>query len=795
VRSSPRARPILTALAASVLLAVLVFRFVDLRSDMTEFLPIGHTEAAKLMMRELRSGAATGIILIGLEAAPPAELARISQAMAARLDRSGLFALVSNGDASLDPDAERFLFEHRYLLSPASTADAFTTSALHRDFETLLHQLRSSSAPLAQQYGLADPPGAFLAMAREWMGGSDVRSIDSVWFAAARDRALMLARTKTGGLNLEAQDRADTGIRAAFAEAAPGSARLLVAGPAVFARDAEAGIRSDVRLLSVVSTLLVAGLLLWRFRSPLVLAAIAVPILLGLTAAALAVQMAFGFVHAIAFGFGMTMLGVTVDYPVLLIGHRKQGEAAPATLRRIGRAFNLAVASAALGLTGMVFSGLPGLAQIGVFSVVGLLTGALATRWILPRLIVAADLAPVSAIDPQRLLRIERLRDWRLWGLLPAGGAVVLLVLAPPRIEHDLANLSPVPSSARALDSELRAELGAPEVGQVAVVHGATAEAVLQREEALMPVLDALRRDGMIAGAELAARYLPSAASQLARRAALPDSDALAEQIAAARAGLPFRAEAFAAFRQDVAASRSLPPVQLADIDNPLILARLEPLLFARDGSWFGLVAPQGVTDSERLAAALGGMPGVTYVDIATESNGLLAETTARAWRWLSAAAAATLLALAIGLRSFGRVLRVLVSLAAAGAVTVAVLALAGERLSLVHIVALQFVAGVGLDYALFFARRQLDAEERARTLRTLVTCNAMTLLTFGLLGVCHTPLLRTIGLPVAVGAVSALVFAFLFAGERVSASIQPTSWPGSSGPPVKARAGADGPD
>ena len=65
-----------------------------------------------------------------------------------------------------------------------------------------------------------------------------------------------------------------------------------------------------------------------------------------------------------------------------------------------------------------------------------------------------------------------------------------------------------------------------------------------------------------------------------------------------------------------------------------------------------------------------------------------------------------------------------------------------GVRLSMLHLVALQFTAGVGLDYALFYARRQLDEEERARTLRTLVTCNAMTLLTFGLLAFCRTPVL-----------------------------------------------------
>ena len=112
------------------------------------------------------------------------------------------------------------------------------------------------------------------------------------------------------------------------------------------------------------------------------------------------------------------------------------------------------------------------------------------------------------------------------------------------------------------------------------------------------------------------------------------------------------------------------------------------------------------------------------------------------------------------------RVLRVLGPVAAAMLVTVAVLTLAGARLSLIHLVALQLVAGVGLDYALFFARRPLDAEERSRTLRTLVTCNAMTLLTFGMLAACQTPLLRDIGMTVALGGMG-MGFEFLFAGER----------------------------
>jgi predicted exporter len=129
----------------------------------------------------------------------------------------------------------------------------------------------------------------------------------------------------------------------------------------------------------------------------------------------------------------------------------------------------------------------------------------------------------------------------------------------------------------------------------------------------------------------------------------------------------------------------------------------------------------------------------------------------------------AVLVVLAMGLRDPVRVLRVIGAVGAALLVTVAILTAAGVQLSLIHLVALQLVAGVGLDYALFFARRQLDAEERARTLRTLVTCNGMTLLTFGLLAACQTPLLRDIGVTVAAGALLAMAFSFLFAGQAPS--------------------------
>jgi predicted exporter len=122
---------------------------------------------------------------------------------------------------------------------------------------------------------------------------------------------------------------------------------------------------------------------------------------------------------------------------------------------------------------------------------------------------------------------------------------------------------------------------------------------------------------------------------------------------------------------------------------------------------------------------------------------------------------------LVYGLGSVNRILRVISSVGAALCTLLAVLAWSGQPLTLIHLISLQFVLGVSLDYALFFARPQLDDAERARTMRTLMTCNIMTVLTFGLLATCNTPLLQEIGKTVALGVALAMAYGFLFAGQR----------------------------
>ena len=94
----------------------------------------------------------------------------------------------------------------------------------------------------------------------------------------------------------------------------------------------------------------------------------------------------------------------------------------------------------------------------------------------------------------------------------------------------------------------------------------------------------------------------------------------------------------------------------------------------------------------------------------------------------------------------------------------VAVERAAGVSLSLFHIVALTLAAGLGLHYALFFERPALDRDDALRTLHATIVCILAALLVFGLQAMSPVPVLRAIGLTVALGVAFHFVLSVLIA-------------------------------
>jgi predicted exporter len=743
---------------------------IGLRTDLAGFLPAGRTPASAFLVNELQHGAATTLLLGGIEAAPEQELARISREMAASLRGSGRFDFVGDGTVALSEAEQGLLFRYRYLLSPDTGPEAFTPDTLREQLQALLDGLRGAASPLLARFGFADPTGAFLGLMRAFLAEARVETRDGAWFAAGADppRVLIIARTAGGGgLDAELQRAAVAEFRAAFDAARPGTARLLLSGPGVFSAEAAAAIKGDVEMISIASAGLLAAFLWWRYRSLLLLLLVAVPLGAGTLAGYAATAVAAGGApHGIAFGFGMTMLGVTVDYPILLVGLRLPGERLQETAARIWPTLRLAAASAAAGLAAMLGSGFPGLVQLGVFAGTGVLIAAAVTRWGLPRLVPQDARIEARPLPATLAAGLMLLRGRRALAM-----AVLLLALAAmataggPRWQRDIAALSPVPAAAQALDAELRRQLGAPDVRILFALGPGTEEEVLEASERLdRAIRPLLGPDGALDALDLPSRWLPSVAAQERRRQALPEAESVRMALQAAIQGLPFRATAFAPFLAAIEESRGLPPLTSAILaqDAPTMAARLSPLLTRGEGTARGVALAQGVRDPAALRAAAAALadPRILFVDVKAETEGLLA---AHGWDtliWALIGGASVLGLFAIGLGSPINALRVAAPIGGALLLTLAALTALGEAVTLFHLAALLLLAGLAIDYALFLGRRADPGSNYEVALGAVLNCAVSTLLTFGLLSLCGTPVLQGIGLTVSIGVAAAFLMA-----------------------------------
>jgi predicted exporter len=745
-------------------------------ADMSAFLPAHPRAAQQLLVEQLKAGSLSRLLLIGIEGADAAGRARLSTALAARLAAGGRFAAVQNGAAAALARDRAILFDYRYLLSPAVTAERFSVAGLHQAIGDSIDLLASPAGLLVKGLLVRDPTGETMALLGSLGTGTGPASDHGVWVSRDGRRAMLMAQTVAAGADTDGQEQALAALRADFATLRAAEnladARLVVSGTPVFAVDTRATIRAEVERLAVVGALGIVALLLVVYRSPTALALGLLPVLSGALAGVAAVSLGFGSVHGLTIGFGTTLIGEAVDYSIYYFVQSRGAEAGDDAWRlSFWPTIRLGVLTSICGFASLLFSGFPGLAQLGLYSIAGLVAAAAVTRFVLPQLRPARfrirDTSGLGRWAGRALAAAARLR-WAVW--LLAGLALAIVAARHERLWNTgLADLSPLPPAALALDQSLRADLGAPDQRYLAVVTGADREATLQAAERVAARLPVLVERGVIAGFETPTRFLPSRATQERRRAALPTDAELAARLVPALAGLPLRADKLAPFRADVAAARQLAPLDVARLAGSNLGLAVDAMLLRRPAGWAALLplrAPPGAAglDAAAVRAVLAEAGDALFVDLAAESNRLYADYLDEAILYSLVGLLAIVALLAVALRSPARLARVLAPLAAAVLVVVAGLALAGERLTLLHLVGLLLIVAVGSNYALFFDRAADGSE--AQTLASLLIANASTVIGFGVLAFSRLPVLHAIGITVGPGAVLALLFAALLAAR-----------------------------
>ncbi len=771
---------VLLAWLVLMLLAAWQITRTPFTADLSAFLPANPDAQQRVLIEQLQSGVPARTLLIGIDGGDASARAQASRALGAALRGSGLFEQVQNGESQGWAEVGTWLFDHRYQLSPAVDAQRFTAPGLREGINDTLALLGTPLGNAIKPLFERDPTGETQRIAEALIPAGAPRTEQGVWASRTGERALLVAGTKAAGADLDAQAVAIQRVRDEFSKIGDTQLTLQVSGAPVFGVNSRAQIETEIRWLAIAGTMLMSALLLLTFASLPALLVAMLPVGTGVLVGIAGVSLTFGSVHGITLGFGTTLIGEAVDYAIYYLIQTRDG-GWRAWLRSGWPTVRLGLWTSICGFAALAFSGFPGLAQLGVFSIAGLVGAALATRFVLPVLMPNGASSGAAASRARQGLRpllgrvaawaVAGLPKWR-WPLLALGVAAAAVLLTRGELwQAQLSSLSPISKQALDLDASLRADLSAGDARALAVVQGRDLETTLRSAEAVVARIEPLVEQGALGGVDSVTRWLPSQQTQAARLASLPDASKLKSELGLALQGGPLTVERLAPFISEVQKARRLAPINLADLKGSALAPVIDAMLLQRaDKSWVALLPLQPAGDKldiTAVKAALKDLPGTQTLEIGAELTRLYARYLGEAQAQALLGALGVVTLVAFTLRSWRRVLAVCQPLLLAVLLTMGALAAVGTPLGILHLVGLLLVVAVGSNYALFFDMlqrdTQLDAAAMQDTLASLLLANLTTVMSFGLIAMSAIPALSAIGRVVAPGALLALLLSAAF--------------------------------
>lgn len=732
---------------------ILVTR-LQLSFDISAFFPRAPDLQHQVLLQQFQSGPGSRLLVIGVNGADQEALAEISDEFRVLLEEDPAFTAVMNGEASADsagmvpePVASYYL-----LMDDID----FSAETLEKAVSDRLQDLAFGGGSEMLDLIARDPYFVTLdilgRLAPVEMGGD-------MWFAGDGS-AVLLAETKATAVDIEAQAAVMSKVRAAF-ESVAGMQNLTLemTGAGVFGVELQKTIRAEAQKRSILATVALLVVLLVFFRRPRYLLLATVPIGMGFLVGLAVVSVIFETVHGITLAFGFTLMGVAIDYPLHLFSHAEQSDGKSA-VARIWPTMRLGALSTAIAYVALAFSGSDGLAQLGVFTAAGITAALLVTKTWIPHLVTGQGPGVVGEQEksavPLRYLPAISL----------AGIALVAIsqVTTNGLWDDRLTSLSPVPEARIADDNRLRSAAGTPDMRYQLFQHNPSLGDLVKRSEDIDRLLAVAVADGVLDGWQSLTQILPSESTQVRRQAAIPDIEMLRTDLQAALEGTPFRENAFDAFLAHAENARSLPQLTPTDFDGSSLQSWRDVHLVRIGEEWVSLVSLRN-PDAEALALrAKDWGEDVSLLDLRDSSVTLMRDYRGGAIKTVSFAALIIVVLLWLQRRQPSQVLWIAMSVASGLLLTIAVVTAMHNQLTVIHLVALLLVTGLGLDYALFLSRTESDAERDASN-KAVLACAVSTTVAFGILAGSSIPVLKFLGLTVAAGSASNYLVAL--AGTR----------------------------
>jgi len=758
VLSHARAIPILAWAAITLVLGWLAWRS-DFSGNLAALLPSGTDEVGREVVF-FEGQRATQLIAFEAwnerdgGAAPAVDRLRD---LAGRLRPLGAEPLAAGG-AEAFATLERTLYDHLPVLLPPERLEELRPRLAGDGLRAWLAAVRERAArpddlftAAAARHDLLAIGGLALEPLRKDLPSAEAGG--GVILHADGQHAVLVC-----AVEFAPDDAGRTAVLMAEVDAAANAAR--VAGVRLEAigsyrhfRDNIVGITRDLLTTGPFSALAI-GLVLWSLvRSWRALLAVHLPALLGALGAIAGMTLLGLPVPLMMIGFASAFLGIAVENAIHQTVAVQAGDA-----RAVRRPLLTSYLTTAVAFAVLAWSAIPALRVLGLLVVGGMLVGLLASLTLLPALVRPRPGPPPWQRVTRLLLRASEAPVWLRLGIVAMLSAALLPGLGRLQFESDLKRMDGSrPETWVALEAFL-GRWGSFDASDFLVGDAASADA------GLAAVGRARARLGLEASPlEL---LLPDAAEQARRMTAwntfwAVEGPRFASELRAATSPRVFAALAPSLARYQP--RTAVPTITLATWEGTPFAKRFAGLVQRTPSGW-RVASPlpdlndplrPGTTKAERTeqdlrAAGIDNVWVASRARLASRLVAVVRADLAQRGAWMAAAMVALIWLLE---RRPRRVLAIVAPPLLALAWTFGLLGWLGAPLTAFSVIVAAFVAGVGLDNAVYLA----TPNHRAAALAPVLGCTVTTLLGVASLATAANPLLASTGLALVIGLIACL--------------------------------------
>ena len=770
--------PVLIWLCA-IALAVIAVARANYVADMSAFLPANPTSNQSILIEQLTHGSLSRTILIGIEGAPSETLAKASKELSSAMKASQRFSMVQNGDPESTRKDQAFIFNNRYLLSP-TTIEHFTEQGLHKAISDSIDLLGSPLGLMIKKIFPKDPTGEVLSIINNLGFTNQIENAHGVWVANNGQRALLLALTNASGTDTDQQEAAVHFIRAEFdriQKSIDANLTLKMTGSPVFSVNARETIHSQVLVFSTLGLTAISCLFLWVFRSFKTFALGALPILTGILCGITAVSLCFDTVHAITIGFGSTLIGEAVDYSIYYFAQAQKQNSE--WKERFWPTIRLGTFTSIVGFLALLTTDFPGLAQLSVFTIAGLSAAVLVTRYVLPALHnPKLNDYTLKAIGKAVIRLLPVLSKLRYLGYVFALLMIIPFLSGNVKWSNQVSDLSPVSKADKALDIELRSDLGAGGARHIIVMKATSEDAALEVSEQVASLIAPLQEQNLIAGFDAPSKLLPSLATQTLRKRAVPELPLLDKRLENAIKDLPVNRKTLEPFVTDSESIHDAPFINQESFSGTSLNEVIKSLLYRVGDKWvaIGIIkdTPETPVNPQSIKALLEQAPQLDaqYIDLLNESNQMYEQYVSGTLNSCLFGVVGIFIVLSAVRRSIPDAIRIMAPLVISSVVVAGILGLSGVNLTLLHAVGFLLIFAIGSNYALLVQNHQ--GEMDPITVASLIVACFATMFGFGVLAFTEVPVLKAIGQTVGPGALLSLFFALSMAANKPGIKLHP---------------------